>query len=151
MKKLFTTITRNGKEKTVFPVVDDATAKALEQVPDKTFVSQYIYDEYKLQMQERKHARMTQSLDKSMESGFDVVDERFDLEQMVIDGERNEKLFRAIKSLQPQQQWLIEQIYFEGRKQRDVADELDIDETAISHRLSRILVRLKKIIEKISD
>ena len=107
MKKVSTTILKDGEKKTIFAFVDDETARVLERVEDKAFVDQYIYDEYKLQMKELKHARMTQSLDKSVENGFDAIDESSDLEENLITHLNYEALHKAIEKLEPQQRWLI--------------------------------------------
>lgn len=96
MKKLYATVLVNEEEKTVFAFVDDETARVLEQVTDKAFVDRYIYDEYKLQMKDLKHARMEQSLDKSVENGFDTIDDRSDLEENLIEQLDYEVLHKAI-------------------------------------------------------
>lgn len=143
MKKVSTTILKDGEKKTIFAFVDDETARVLERVEDKAFVDQYIYDEYKLQMKELKHARMTQSLDKSVENGFDAIDESSDLEENLITHLNYEALHKAIEKLEPQQRWLIKKLYFEKCTLTDIAKELGVTKQAISNRNQKILKKLK--------
>lgn len=56
------------------------------------------------------------------------------------------RLYAAIAKLSPRQQYLIRQVYFEGRKYTDIAREEGVDRTAISHATDRALKRLKKFL-----
>jgi RNA polymerase sigma factor (sigma-70 family) len=55
-----------------------------------------------------------------------------------------EEVQKAIKKLEPQQQWLIEEIFFIGRTQVDIANELGVGKTAIESRLHKIFEKLQK-------
>ena len=63
-----------------------------------------------------------------------------------------EELFQvlreAISTLQPQQQELIQRIYFNGEKPADLAREYGILQSSINHRLSKIFAVLKKNLHK---
>ena len=56
------------------------------------------------------------------------------------------RLYAAIAKLSPRQQYLIRQVYFEGRKYTDIAREEGVDRSAISHATDRALKRLKKFL-----
>lgn len=59
-----------------------------------------------------------------------------------------EKLRAAIHSLQPQQQELVQKIYFEERTIASIAAEDGVNEAAIRNRLHKIYKRLKNYFEK---
>lgn len=146
MKKLYTQITKkNGEVKEVYVCVDNETAKVLEQVDEETRRI-YLQEEYLTYMSNVKYKRCNQSLEKSLENGFDVVAENQDVEENAIKNADKEKVRQAISKLEPQQQWLVEQVYYYGRKQVEIADELGIDFTSVSKRLARIEKKLKKFL-----
>lgn len=60
--------------------------------------------------------------------------------------DENRRLYAAIAQLSPRQQYLIRQVYFEGRKFTDIAREEGVDRTAISHATDRALKKLKRIL-----
>lgn len=64
--------------------------------------------------------------------------------QDLIDEEDHEKLMAAIRKLQPQQQELLYRVYWKGEKQRDIAKEDGVSERAITGRMQKIYVSLKK-------
>ena len=146
MKKLYTQVVKhNGELKDVYVCVDDETAKVLAKVDEATRKA-YLQDEYEMITAENYHKRHTQSLDKSLENGFDFVDERQNVEEIVAREMTNERVRKAIEQLEPQQQWLVEQIYFDERSHISVAKELGVTEGAIRDRLRRIYKKIKKFL-----
>lgn len=147
MKKLYTTITKkNGELKDVYVCVDNETAKVLEQVDEETRRI-YLQEEWKMKTFENRIKRNEQSLEKSLDNGFDVIDEEQDVEENAIKNADIEKVREAILQLDPQQQWLVKQCYIYGKKQREVAREMGIGESALSQRLSVIKAQLKKYLK----
>lgn len=69
-----------------------------------------------------------------------------DVEAEVAAKDESRRLYAAIAQLSPRQQYLIRQVYFEGRKYTDIAREEGVDRTAISHATERALKKLKKIL-----
>ena len=61
--------------------------------------------------------------------------------------DNHEELRRAIAMLTPDQQALLRRVYWEKTKQRDIAREEGVDESAVAKRLSRIYARLRKLME----
>ena len=146
MKKLFTQIVKkNGELKDVYVCVDNETARVLEQVDEETRRI-YLQEEYEMKMSDNKYKLCNQSLEKSLDNGFDVIDENQDVEAMAIKQAEKERVLEAIAKLEPQQQWLVKQIYVYGRKQVEIADELGIDFTSVSKRLARISKKIKKFL-----
>ena len=148
MKKLKATVTKkDGTTKEVYVVVDEQTAEMLTKLQDKQLVNDYLVEEYKMFMSDRHEHLYTQSLDKSLDGGLDIVDEKQDLFAMIAKTDECERIHKAIAKLEPQQQWIVEQIFFEGRTQTDVAEELGIGRSAMSQRMTVIKVALKKILK----
>lgn len=81
MKRFTTKIMHKGEEKTIAVWLDDETARLLEEYGDEKLKHAYIVEEYKAQLIERSETRRHQSLEKSMEAGFDVMDESTDVEK----------------------------------------------------------------------
>ena len=53
-------------------------------------------------------------------------------------------LRKAVQDLEPQQQWLIKEVFFNGRKQADIARELGVGKTAVRNRLQKIFEKMQK-------
>ncbi len=141
-KVSMTVVTKKGKKK-ISVWLDEGTIKALSQDKDKTLAKRYIILEHKDNLINRKETRRHQSLDKSMDNGFDIADERVNIYEEVEIKTSYEKLHIAISKLLPQQQWLINEIFFKGRTQISIAEELGIGESAIRSRLKKIYEKLK--------
>lgn len=60
--------------------------------------------------------------------------------------EERERLYAAIGKLEPRQQKLIRQVYFEGRSFTSIALEEGVDRTAISKATQRAIKKLKKFL-----
>lgn len=147
MKKFTVTVEKqDGELRKVYVFVDGETAKVLEQVDEATR-QKYLEEEYKMNMSDIGYHRVTQSLDKSLDNGFDIIDEKQDVEEMAIKQAEKETVLEAISKLEPQQQWLIKELYFYGRTQVDVAKELGISKAAITNRLNKISVKIKKFLK----
>lgn len=69
-----------------------------------------------------------------------------DLEADFFITEDHKRLYAAIKKLEPRQQYLIEQVYFAGRKQIDIAREEGVSHVAIVTALQRAVKKLKKFL-----
>ena len=147
MKKLFTQIVKkNGELKDVYVCVDDETAKVLEQVDEETRRT-YLQEEYKMFMADYRYKRRNQSLEKSVDNGFDVIDDKQDVEAMAIKQAEKETVMEAISKLEPQQQWLVKQIYIYGRKKLEIAAELGIDNSSVRDRFRVIFKKIKKFLK----
>ena len=57
---------------------------------------------------------------------------------------KREEVREAIRKLEPRQQWLVEEIFFNGRTQVDIANELGVGKTAIRNRLQKIFEKMQK-------
>ena len=92
-----------------------------------------------------------QSLESLFEAGFEVASE-LDLEaDLLAAEERNEqmeKLHSAIACLTERQQYLIREIYFNGRTQGEIVAETGAAKQAVSNAVRRALASLKKILKE---
>ena len=143
MKKLTTQITKDNKIITIFAMVDDKTAEILENLDEETRHN-YIVGEHEIYLNERKETRRHQSINVSLENGHDFEDDELSLEENFIEKEKYLKLHKAISCLSKEQQWLINEVYFKGRSQVEIAKQIGICKSAISHKLERILKKIKK-------
>lgn len=101
-------------------------------------------DEYNANRREtRRHESYSDDNDKR----DTLIDPSADVETDVIRAAENSRLYQAVQALQPRQQELVRQIYFENRKIADVARKEGVTEGAARDRLRKIHKRLKKFLE----
>ncbi len=148
MKELTTQIiTKNGKIKIIKVELEDELADWLI-MQTHTIYHEFLLSEYKAKCVERKETRRIQSLDKSLENGFDVKDESFESEDEIL---LRLTLEQAISRLNSQQQWIVRQLYYVGKKQVDISKELGISKPAMTQQISVIKSVLKKILKNFQE
>lgn len=128
--------------------------KTIKYEVNGTFVEVEVSDEFARQYEQieaeearqiwRDKKRKDSSLERMVEAGFQVADPNSNIEENLLEKCDIEQLGEAIKTLTEDQKWLIEQVFFYGRKQSAVAAELGIDPTAIRNRLQKIYSKIKK-------
>ena len=94
----------------------------------------------------RNKKRKESSLERMVEAGFQVADPNGNVEEKLLEKCGIEQLSEAIKTLTEDQKWLIEQVFYYGRKQSEVAAELFICKQALNNRIDRILEKIKKFL-----
>lgn len=70
-------------------------------------------------------------------------------EEWVIQNLQFEQLYKALSLLSEDEQYLIRQLFFEERTERDLAEELKIYHNAVHKRKNLILKKLKNILENL--
>ena len=95
----------------------------------------------------RRETRRHESYSDDNDKQDILVDPAVDIEADVIRSAENNRLYQAIQALQPQQQELVQQVYFENRKISDIAQAKGVTEGAVRDRLRKIHERLKKLLE----
>lgn len=70
------------------------------------------------------------------------------VEEIALRNIRYEQLHKAISMLKPDEQALIEALYFKFLSQREYADVLGVSQVAVCKKQRRILRKIKKIMEK---
>ena len=58
-----------------------------------------------------------------------------------------EQLHKFLLELSKEEQWLIQELYFEERTEREVASVLGLSQKAINKRRQKILEKLRKLFE----
>lgn len=131
--------------KTITYKFADGTTSTVE-VSDE-FYSLYQDMEKADELSDRKHSRRTQSLEHSVDNGWDVADPDADVAAIFEKNESDSKLYEAISTLTPEQQTLIKQVFFDRIPQVKIAELQGTTPKAINNRLTRILRKLKKVLE----
>ena len=147
MKELSTEIMlRNGDIKTITVELETELADWLVLQPPAVYRDFLIF-EYRSKCVERKETRRVQSLNASLDHGFDIVDEDSDPFMALIRQLTLEEVRKAIRKLKPKQQWVAEQVLLLERKQVDVARELGITKQAMMQQISIIKRDLKNYLK----
>lgn len=92
---------------------------------------------------EQKETRRHVSLSKAMDSGFDVEDTRPTAEEKQIQQDEYDELHATIAKLEPNEQELINAVYFEKKSMVEIAKEKGVTKQAICNKMRRILKKLK--------
>ena len=74
-------------------------------------------------------------------------DENFNLEELIIQNERLEKLRFALKQLSPEERKLIDLIYSNGLSQQEISELFLISQQAVHKRKIKILKKLKNFLK----
>ncbi|NTW70645.1 MAG: sigma-70 family RNA polymerase sigma factor [Eubacteriaceae bacterium] len=96
-------------------------------------------EENNTQTETRRHYSYSDQNDK-----FDTLISEYDVLDNLLDAFEKETVREAIRSLEPQQQELIQDIYYRGLSMADVARRDGVNKSSITKRMDRILKRLKE-------
>lgn len=88
------------------------------------------------------------SLERMKDLVHSIADESPGTEEQAIQNVQNEQLHKAISRLSKEEQYLIKQLFFEDRSERDLARELHLSQKGINRRRSRIIERLEELLKK---
>lgn len=111
---------------------------------------QYLVDEYHEYERERYHNRKFVSFDSEMAEALDLIEDSTSIssedryENEII----NNEVKNAINMLSPRQKEIINKVYFENKKQIEVAKKLGVTKEFVSKTLSKAIENLKKILKK---
>ncbi len=87
------------------------------------------------------------SYERLKETAVQFMDQAPGPEELVIKRLEAERLHRTISCLPDDDQYLIRQLYFEGRTERDLAKELQLSQKGINKRKNRILSILRELMK----
>lgn len=120
------------------------------------FIDIEVADEFALQYEKieaeearqiwREKKRKDSSLERMVETGFQVADPNSNIEEKLLEKCDIEQLSEAINSLTEDQKWLVQQVFYYDRKQSEIAAELCICKQALNNRIARILEKIKKFL-----
>ena len=87
------------------------------------------------------------SLDRIIESGVDLCDSSESIEDLVVKKLMAEKLTKCLLLLEPDEHSLIDELFFIGKSERQLAAQTGIHNMTIHSRKQKILAKLKKLME----
>lgn len=93
-----------------------------------------------------KETRRHYSLEGKVYEGMDYAVEDSSLEALFAGPTDEERLRTAIQQLTPDQQEMVQAIYFENVSVNDYAARMGVTQSAISHRLQTVKNKLKKLL-----
>lgn len=96
---------------------------------------------------DHKETRRHYSLESKVYEGMDYAVEDPGFEALFADPTDEERLHAAIQQLSPDQQEMVQAIYFENISVNDYAARLGVTQSAISHRLQTMKKKLKRLLE----
>lgn len=147
MKKLSTVVrTKEGKKKTITVWLDNETAWRLQECGDERLIHEYIVEEYKTHLIERKETRRHQSLDMSIEQGCEFIDENSDVEQKIISLEEVSRLHKGLETLTDKQLKILNLHVLEGKTFNEIAKELEINIYTVYEHFTAAKKKLKKFL-----
>ena len=87
------------------------------------------------------------SMEFYLDAGFDFQDNRIDIENDYINKIMRKRLYEALDRLSAEDLYLIVQLFFRGRSEQALAQELQVYQNAVHKRKKRILRDLKKALD----
>lgn len=79
----------------------------------------------------------------------DTVSIKLDVETLILNKERHEKLHEVLCKLDGDERYLIMQLFFIGRTERDLGVELGVSQKAINKRCHKILRKMREKMKNI--
>lgn len=108
------------------------------------FAEQYAELEHKDKLIERKEKRRHQSLDKSMEHGWDVPDPQMDIQSEVERRELSGQLKTALHKITDRQRTVLLLYALHGLSFREIGEELGIAKNVVREHYYAAIKKLKK-------
>ena len=121
-------------------------AKHVEIEVTKEFAAEYAAMEHRDKLIERKETRRHQSLDKSLEHGWDIQDPSADV---ALQAERNEekaRLSSALQKLTDKQRAVLFLYIEEGLSFREIGEKLGIHKDTVKEHYHAAIKNLRKIL-----
>lgn len=123
---------------------NDGTSNAVE-VTDE-FYSLYIEMEKETKNLERRETRRHQSLDKSIDNGFEVIDTSPNPEEVIIDKETKKQLKDALKKLTEKQRTVFFLYVEEKLSFAKIGEQIGISKDTVKEHYWSAIKKLKKFL-----
>lgn len=85
------------------------------------------------------------SFERLQEMAVQFAEKTRSVEEQILKQIEYEQLHKFILELSKEEQWLIHELYFEERTEREVATELGLSQKAVNKRKQKILEKLRKL------
>ena len=122
----------------------DGMRKEIEVTEE--FAAEYAKMEHKDALIERKETRRHQSLDKSLEHGFDISDPTVDIADMVERRELSDEIHRALEILTEKQRIIFELHVSEGLPFRAIGEKLGLGTYTVRDYFYNAVKKLQKFL-----
>ncbi len=146
MKKFSTEIMHKGEEKTIAVWLDDETARLLQEYGDEGLKHKYIVEEYKVKLIERRESRRHQSLERTIEGGYEFVDEKSNVAEIVEGKEEIAKLYKALKILTEKQLYILKLHVLKRKTFREISEEMGLNLYTVYEHYTTAKKKLKKFL-----
>lgn len=120
--------------------------KYVEIEVTEEFAAEYAAMEHRDKLIERKETRRHQSLDKSLEHGWDVADPSADVALQAERNEDKERLYAALQGLTDKQRAVLLLYIEEGKSFREIGEELGIHKDTVKEHYHAAIKNLRKIL-----
>ena len=110
------------------------------------FAAEYAAMEHRDKLIERKETRRHQSLDKSLEHGWDIADPSADVALQAEQDEDKERLYAALRKLTDKQRAVLLLYIEEGKTFREIGEELGIHKDTVKEHYHAAIKNLRKIL-----
>lgn len=87
------------------------------------------------------------SYERLLEEGFSIAGQ-VDVESIVLNKIEHEQLYLALEKLSANERYLIIQLFYWERSERDLAKELGVSQSAVNKRRQRVLDKLRSFLKK---
>lgn len=123
----------------------DGTISEVEVTEE--FAAQYAETEHREYLVNRKETRRHQSLNKSMEHGFDIADPSVDIFKEVERRQQSEQIRNALHTLTDKQRTVFLLYALEGLSFREIGDKLGLHKDTVREHYLSAIKKLKKILQ----
>ena len=89
------------------------------------------------------------SIERLKDQVYSIADDALGTEEQAIRNVCYRQLYQALSGLPKEEKYLIEQLYFVDRSEREMAKEMKIFHNAVHKQKYQILAKLKKILENL--
>ena len=121
-------------------------AKYVEIEVTEEFASEYAAMEHRDKLIERKETRRHQSLDKSLEHGWDIPDPSADVALQAEQNEEKARLSSALQKLTDKQRAVLLLYIEEGLSFREIGEKLGIYKDTVKEHYHAAIKNLRKIL-----
>ena len=121
--------------------------KYVEIEVTEEFAAEYAAMEHRDKLIERKETRRHQSLDKSLEHGWDIADPSADVALQAEQDEDKERLYAALRKLTDKQRAVLLLYIEEGKSFREIGEELGIHKDTVKEHYHAAIKKLKKFLQ----